>query len=53
LQRAVVAEPVLVVADLGEDDRAADVGQAGEAGDDLVVRVLPEGLNKGGGELID
>ena len=53
LQRPVVDEPGAVVADLGEHDRAADVGQAGEAGDDLVVRVLSERLDQRGGELVD
>jgi hypothetical protein len=52
LQRPVVGEPGPVVTDLGQHDRAGDVGQAGEAGDDLVVRVMRERLGQGGGEAV-
>jgi hypothetical protein len=42
LQRAGVGEPAAGVSDLGQDPCSGDVGQAGEAGDDLVVGVVRE-----------
>lgn len=50
LQRAGVGEPSAVVADLGQDAGAGEVGQAGEAGDDRVVGVFAEFV---GGSLLE
>jgi len=52
LERSVIAEPGAVIAHLCQDHRATGVGQAGEAGNDLVVRVLGEGSGGRCGELV-
>ena len=52
LECAGVGESGGVVADFGEHPGAGEISQAWEAGDDLVVGVLGEGLGGCGGELV-
>lgn len=51
LEGAGVGEPVAVVADLGQDSGAGQVGESGEAGDDGGVGMLVEGVGGGFGEV--
>ncbi len=53
LHPASISEAGAVVAHLGQDPRAGDLAQAGEAGDDGVVMVLLERLKCGLAEALD
>jgi hypothetical protein len=47
LQRAGISEPGAVIAEFSEQPRSGDVAQAGEAGDDRMVRVGTERFDDG------